>query len=148
MPGPGSRPGPHTHPDRGRSVRVVGQSLQPPFRFFRGDQLTLVAELLRQVGLAAEDVPDLMKAEVRRSWRDLPLPVIADASALDWLTAGPFKAGVTRVITPHPGEAARMLKTTTAKVEADRTAAVRELSRRLGNCWVVLKGCQTLIENH
>ncbi len=96
-------------------------------------------------GLAAEDLPDPIKAEVRRIWRDLPLPVIADASALDWLINGPSKAGATRVITPHPGEAARMLKTTTSRIEADRPAALRELSKRWGNCWVVLKGCQTLV---
>jgi NAD(P)H-hydrate epimerase len=38
-----------------------------------------------------------------------------------------------------------MLKTTGAVVQADRTAALRELSCRYGGCWVVLKGCQTLI---
>ena len=35
--------------------------------------------------------------------------------------------------------------TTTAEVQADRPAALRELSERWGNCWVVLKGQQTLI---
>ena len=50
-----------------------------------------------------------------------------------------------RVITPHPGEAARLLKTTVPEVQADRIAGLRELSRRFGNCWVVLKGHQTLI---
>ena len=96
-------------------------------------------------GLSAEDLPDTIKSEVRQIWRDTPMPVIVDASALDWLPGGLGKPGVTRVITPHPGEAARMLKTATATVEADRPAALRELSKRWGNCWVVLKGCQTLI---
>jgi NAD(P)H-hydrate epimerase len=50
-----------------------------------------------------------------------------------------------RVITPHPGEAARLLKMPSKNVQADRRAALRELSRRYGNCWVVLKGHQTLI---
>jgi len=48
-------------------------------------------------------------------------------------------------LTPHPGEVARLLQTSSAKVQADRPAAVRELSRCFGNCWVVLKGHQTLI---
>ena len=38
-----------------------------------------------------------------------------------------------------------MLNTTVAAVQADRVRAVRELSRRFGHCWVVLKGHQTLI---
>jgi NAD(P)H-hydrate repair Nnr-like enzyme with NAD(P)H-hydrate dehydratase domain len=52
---------------------------------------------------------------------------------------------VLRVITPHPGEAGRMLQTTTAAMQADRVGAVRELSKRFGDCWVVLKGHQTLV---
>jgi NAD(P)H-hydrate epimerase len=38
-----------------------------------------------------------------------------------------------------------MLNTTVAWVQADRPRALREISRRFGNCWVVLKGHQTLI---
>jgi NAD(P)H-hydrate epimerase len=37
------------------------------------------------------------------------------------------------------------LGATTEQVQADRPNALREISRRLGNCWVVLKGQQTLI---
>ena len=48
-------------------------------------------------------------------------------------------------MTPHPGEAARLLNWTTQKVQANRLAAVRELSQKYGHCWVVLKGHQTLI---
>ncbi len=97
-------------------------------------------------GLASEGLPESLQAEARQIWHDQPLPVIVDASALDWLTVGLFsKTGALRVLTPHPGEAARMLKSTVAKVEADRPAALRELSKRWGNCWVVLKGNQTLV---
>ena len=38
-----------------------------------------------------------------------------------------------------------MLNTTAAQVQADRPRSVREISRRFGNCWVVLKGHQNLI---
>jgi NAD(P)H-hydrate repair Nnr-like enzyme with NAD(P)H-hydrate dehydratase domain len=48
------------------------------------------------------------------------------------------------VITPHPGEAARMLQTTVDKVQNNRVESLRALSQRYGNCWVVLKGHQTL----
>ena len=42
-------------------------------------------------------------------------------------------------------EAARMLGTDSRQVQSDRLQAVRELSRRFGNAWVVLKGHQTLV---
>ena len=97
-------------------------------------------------GLAALDVTEQMKAIIRRFWRDWQLPVVVDATALDWLAAQQTMArNAVRVVTPHPGEAARMLNTTVAWVQTDRPRALREISRRFGNCWVVLKGHQTLI---
>jgi len=96
-------------------------------------------------GLAASDLPADLKSELRRIWQELPLPVIADASALEWLSPGATPAKSIRVMTPHPGEAARLLKLATVTVQADRAAALRKLSKQWGNCWVVLKGHQTLI---
>jgi NAD(P)H-hydrate repair Nnr-like enzyme with NAD(P)H-hydrate dehydratase domain len=72
--------------------------------------------------------------------------MVVDASALDWLDgAKPEHAEFVRVVTPHPGEAARLLGTTAAQVQANRPDALREISAKLGNCRVVLKGQQTLI---
>ena len=97
-------------------------------------------------GLAAPDLPAEMKTMIRKLWRTSPQPVIADASALDWLPAQPdLPPDAIRVLTPHPGEAARLLNLTAAQVQADRPGAVREISKRFGNCWVVLKGHQTLV---
>ncbi|HVU28407.1 MAG TPA: NAD(P)H-hydrate dehydratase [Verrucomicrobiae bacterium] len=96
-------------------------------------------------GLAALDLGDGIKAFMRRLWRDSELPLIADASALDWLPSHSLMKNLIRVVTPHPGEAARMLNTSTEKIQANRPLAVREISKRFGNCWVVLKGHQTLI---
>ena len=96
-------------------------------------------------GLAAPGVVDELRTILRRIWLDAPCPVVVDASALDWLPIHPVPSRLIRVITPHPGEAARLLKTTTEKIQTDRPYAVREISRLFGNCWVVLKGHQTLI---
>jgi len=97
-------------------------------------------------GLAALEATDQMKGIIRRFWRDGPAPLVMDASALDWLmTQQTMARDVVRVVTPHPGEAARMLNMTVAEVQANRVRALREISRRFGNCWVVLKGHQTLI---
>ena len=95
-------------------------------------------------GLASE-LPADLRSEVRHWWQELPLPVISDASALDWLPSGSTPAKSIRVVTPHPGEAARLLKCATTDVQSDRPQALRQLSRRFGNCWVVLKGHQTLV---
>jgi NAD(P)H-hydrate epimerase len=96
-------------------------------------------------GLASPDVPEELKDTARRLWRESPVPVIADASALDWLPSGAIPKNAVRVLTPHPGEAARLLKTTAAQVQADRVASLQAVSRQLGNAWVVLKGHQTLV---
>jgi NAD(P)H-hydrate epimerase len=96
-------------------------------------------------GLAAADMPDSMKMQTRHVWRDLPIPVVADASALDWLPLESVPRNTVRVITPHPGEAARLLRATPQQVQADRLKALRGISQRFGNTWVVLKGHQTLI---
>jgi hydroxyethylthiazole kinase-like uncharacterized protein yjeF len=95
-------------------------------------------------GLAAANLPDQLPAAVQRIWRGSALPVLVDASALGWLGEGPC-ADAVRVITPHPGEAARMLRLTTPEVLRDRSEALHELSRRWGHCHVILKGSRTMI---
>jgi len=96
-------------------------------------------------GLAASGIARKLAAATRKLWRASALPVVVDASALDWLPSGRFAANAIRVVTPHPGEAARLLKTTAQKIQENRVAALRNISRRLGDCWVVLKGHQTLV---
>ena len=74
---------------------------------------------------------------------DHDLPLVLDADALNLLAEAPRP--LTRaVITPHPGEAGRLLGTGTAAVEADRPAALRALEGRYGAA-VVLKGAGSLV---
>jgi len=96
-------------------------------------------------GLAAEDMPDQMRLLTRHLWRYATVPVIADASALDWLRLEHAPQNAIRLITPHPGEAGRLLGLDSAQVQAGRLKAVRQLSDQLGNPWIVLKGHQTMI---
>jgi len=75
------------------------------------------------------------------------VPVVVDADALNVLA--PIEGSVSAaplVLTPHPGEAARLLGTTTQRVQADRMQAVRELCQR-SEATVVLKGHTTLVAN-
>lgn len=71
-------------------------------------------------------------------------PRLLDADALNLLaTQSPVRSDE-QVLTPHPGEAARLLGCAAADIEADRLSAVRELQRNYGGV-VLLKGAGTLV---
>ncbi|MCB1619864.1 MAG: NAD(P)H-hydrate dehydratase [Thiothrix sp.] len=72
-----------------------------------------------------------------------PLPLVVDADGLNLLAKAPIRRP-DWVLTPHPGEAARLLGWSTAQVENDRVRAVRCLQQKLGGI-IVLKGAGTLI---
>jgi NAD(P)H-hydrate epimerase len=71
------------------------------------------------------------------------LPTVMDADALNLLAREPAPAEQ-RIITPHPGEAARLLGCTTADIQADRYAAIEALQKSFGGI-AVLKGSGTLV---
>ncbi|MGX2040698.1 NAD(P)H-hydrate dehydratase [Methylocaldum sp. MU1018] len=74
---------------------------------------------------------------------DTDLPIVADADALNLLAANPRKRD-DWIITPHPGEAARLLGNSSAEIQKDRFGAVRRLQARFGGV-AVLKGSGSLI---
>ena len=77
----------------------------------------------------------------------VPVPAVVDADALTALGTdhGPVRrAKGPRVLTPHPGEMARLLGCTTAEVQHDRMAAALSLAHSSGAI-VVLKGARTVI---
>lgn len=100
--------------------------------------------LLVGPGLADRLLPPELREVTRELWQNAPQPMVVDASALDWLPPGPLTTAGLRVITPHPGEAARLLQVPVPEVQAIREDALRRLSARFGEAWVVLKGHQTL----
>ena len=71
-------------------------------------------------------------------------PLVVDADALNLLAASPRSLD-RWVLTPHPGEAARLLGTTSADVQADRLDAARKLQRSFGGT-VVLKGAGSIVQ--
>jgi NAD(P)H-hydrate epimerase len=71
------------------------------------------------------------------------LPLVADADALNLVAAAPAPRG-NWAITPHPGEAARLLGSSVEQVERDRLVAVRTLAARY-DAVAVLKGANTLV---
>lgn len=72
------------------------------------------------------------------------VPQVWDADALNLLATGAVELPANCLITPHPGEASRLLGMTVADVQADRPAAARALAARY-RCAVILKGAGTLV---
>ncbi|MFW5875346.1 MAG: NAD(P)H-hydrate dehydratase, partial [Myxococcota bacterium] len=96
-------------------------------------------------GLGTDDEAKRMQVELAMK---LPVPTVLDADALTALSEGALEdlpgAAAPRVLTPHPGEAARLLGSSTAAVQSDRYTAVATLARRSGQV-VVLKGARTVV---
>lgn len=67
-----------------------------------------------------------------------------DADALNLLARHPMKLGKNAVITPHPGEAARLLGCAAGEIASDRLAAAQRLAEKYG-CAAVLKSDVTVI---
>ena len=107
---------------------------------------------LREAPLTALGVgPGLGRSEVSRavlaSTLDFAGPLVLDADALALLPS--FIEQVSdrtapTLLTPHPGEAAVLLDTDVAHIEADRIHAARQIAARY-NATVALKGCGTII---
>lgn len=73
-------------------------------------------------------------------------PQVWDADALNQLAQGWVQLPKGCVITPHPGEAARLLGVSTKEIQADRPKAARALAQKF-NAVCVLKGSGSLIAN-
>lgn len=90
-------------------------------------------------GLGQAAWGEQLLAEVLRSEK----PLVVDADALNLLSRHPQQRS-NWILTPHPGEAARLLGVSTAQIQADRFAAARALQQKFGGA-VILKGAGTLI---
>jgi NAD(P)H-hydrate epimerase len=100
-------------------------------------------------GLGTGPASETLIGLVLREYRG---PLILDADALNIIAGSggamkPIRAETApreTVITPHPGEAARLLGVTAADIQADRRGAASELAKRYGAV-AVLKGHGTLV---
>jgi len=91
----------------------------------------------------------------RSSWSEqmlqkamsMDVPMVVDADALNIIADGRVVTNIANrswVMTPHPGEAARLLGVSVTEIETDRFAAVRKLQQKY-NAVILLKGAGTLI---
>lgn len=70
-------------------------------------------------------------------------PMVLDADALNLLAQSPRK-NAKWILTPHPGEAGRLIGSSAGDVQADRLRAARQIVERYGGV-IVLKGAGTLV---
>ncbi|MBL9136134.1 MAG: NAD(P)H-hydrate dehydratase [Verrucomicrobiales bacterium] len=145
-----ARPGLVTVYTEERVYPAVAAQLQAAMvRPWRGDRLpeNVFSAFVVGPGLAAEGLSPAIRDEVCRLWTSAPQAVVADATALDWLPRAIAAEAGYRVVTPHPGEAARLLGVTVGEVQSDRVAAVRRISAlwRGADVFTVLKGRHTVV---
>lgn len=110
--------------------------------------------ILRQMASAEVGIIGPGLGRDSSTWRlvlDLALharcPLVIDADGLNALADSPRakgKLGKGRVLTPHPGELARLTGRTTEAIAGDRTAAARKAAKEWGAI-VVLKGAHTVV---
>lgn len=85
---------------------------------------------------------------VRRLAAEIEAPLVIDADGLNALSEDPSvlagKRSVALVLTPHPGEMARLAGATVDEVESDRIGVARGFAERWG-VYLVLKGARTVI---
>ncbi len=81
--------------------------------------------------------------DLLRACLDAELPLVVDADGLNLLAAAPVQRD-DWVLTPHPAEAARLLGSDTASIQADRVGAATAIAEKY-NAVAALKGCGTVL---
>jgi NAD(P)H-hydrate epimerase len=81
---------------------------------------------------------------VKRLYAEAEVPAVVDADGLNALAGNLPRTDKTRILTPHPGEMARLSGKSIKEVQADRLGAAQKLAGESG-ATVVLKGDRTVI---
>ncbi|MBD3816544.1 MAG: NAD(P)H-hydrate dehydratase [Halothiobacillus sp.] len=131
-----------THPEHAATLAIG----RPELIVHGLKAATVLDELLAKAdaivlgpGLGCDDWAAQMAARVLAA----DMPLVVDADGLRFLSPG-TTTNALRIMTPHPGEAARLLGCTVVEIEQDRLAAARVLRERFGMLGV-LKGAGSMI---
>ena len=118
---------------------IASSALEPALQFAASKQAVVLGPGLSQ---------DVDTAEfVRQFVRQCPVPLLVDADGLNALGADGatlLDGPAPRVITPHPGEMARLTGRSADAIQDDRETAAQDFAQRCG-CTVVLKGAGTIV---
>jgi NAD(P)H-hydrate epimerase len=135
----------------GHTPELMGVSLPGDGGLGRSDADALVAALEKKSAwVVGPGMPhgDETRALLLDLLSRISLPCVLDADALNTLATGNMqdlrKAAGPLVLTPHPGEMARLMKTDVPTVQADRFGMARKLATSTGAI-VVLKGARTIV---
>lgn len=131
-----------THPEHAAAIATA----RPELMCHAVDGGQALRDLLSRADVVAAG-PGLGQGKWGRAlWETLlaaETPLVLDADGLNLLAAAPRQRG-DWVLTPHPGEAARLLGCASGEIQADRPAAAQALAGRFGAV-VVLKGAGSLV---
>jgi len=131
-----------THPDHHAAIAAACPELMCHAVSSGADLQRLLQQATTVVigpGLGQSDWAEELFAVAMRS----DLPLLVDADALTLLSESDIRHG-NWVLTPHPGEAGRLLKTSAREVQQQRLSALNELQQQYGGT-VVLKGAGSLV---
>jgi hydroxyethylthiazole kinase-like uncharacterized protein yjeF len=81
---------------------------------------------------------------IRRVVKDMTLPMVVDADGLNALDAQELPGSGVRILTPHPGEMARLTHRTVQEIQSDRVGCARTFATGHG-VYLVLKGNRSVI---
>lgn len=109
-----------------------------------GDELQPLLAKADAIAIGPGLGTDHWALDLMRAARLSGLPCIVDADALNILASQIMRLPPGGIITPHPGEAARLLGCEVAEIESDRPGAVRQLASRYESV-ALLKGAGTLV---
>jgi NAD(P)H-hydrate epimerase len=131
-----------------RASHVTALNTARPELMARGvDGAVALAPLIERASVVAIG-PGLGQGEWGRALFEAAVasakPLLLDADALNLLAHSPRALPPATVLTPHPGEAARLLGCDTVAIQRDRYAAARQLAARFAAV-VVLKGAGSLV---
>jgi len=121
-------------------ARALGKTALGPIRDFLGEKFTLA------IGPGLGTHPETRELVCRLA-HDLPQAMVIDADGVNNLAADSSclkDAAGPRLLTPHPGEMARLLGLSVPEVQARRLDLARETAAKFG-LTLVLKGVQTLV---
>lgn len=126
---------------RGETHVSFPELMQQPFDGLMSEALSTCHALGIGPGLGQDDA-----AAIRRLVLETGSPMVLDADALTCFSDEPesLRARPHLVLTPHPGEAARLLACDIQTVETDRFGAAQELANNTGQV-VILKGAYSIV---
>ena len=109
------------------------------------DKLTSVKSLVVGPGLGQTKWSKKWMSLLSNNEQLIDKTKVWDADALNWLAENPSHDEL-RILTPHPGEAARLLGISSAEINQDRFAASEAIAQKFGGI-CILKGSGTIISD-